>query len=295
LTAHAALANAAFVAIQVLIGVGLFWRRSVKWALGLSIPWALGVWLLGESAGGLFSPGGNALTGAPGAALIYALVALLLWPRGPDQALEPGSSGLLPRGAARGAWVLLWCGTALMWAEALNRSSFILGATVAAVGAGDTGLLGALHRDAGEAFSSSGGVLVIALALAQVAIGFGLWSRRFARPALIGGIVLALGYGLVGQDFGGLAGAGWAIFTQSGATDPGCAPALLLLALALWPRRAPGMPAPSGARREAPANEAVAARSLRGTGEARDEAEDQGDGERGGAVSHEAVAARRAG
>jgi hypothetical protein len=46
--------------------------------------------------------------------------------------------------------------------------------------------------------------------------------------------VLAVAYGLFGQDFGGL--------LTGQATDPGTAPLLVLLALALWPRRA--RPAP---------------------------------------------------
>lgn len=42
--------------------------------------WSLGVWWLGEGLGGLFSGMASPITGAPGAAILYALIAVLLRP-----------------------------------------------------------------------------------------------------------------------------------------------------------------------------------------------------------------------
>ena len=76
---HLALANAGFALIQLLIAAGLFYRRSVKFALGISIGWSLFVWWFGEGFGGLLT-GASPLTGLPGAVILYALAAWLVWP-----------------------------------------------------------------------------------------------------------------------------------------------------------------------------------------------------------------------
>src|SRR5205807_768696 len=73
--------NAAFASLQVGLGLGLLWRRTATVARGASVAWALGVWAVGEGFGGVFMPGTSLVTGAPGAALLYAVAAVLLWPR----------------------------------------------------------------------------------------------------------------------------------------------------------------------------------------------------------------------
>ncbi len=98
LTAHPALWNTGFAGIQLLLGLGLLWRRTARVALICSVPWALGVWAIGEGFGGMFMPGTSLLTGAPGAALLYALVALMLLSTAAD-AEQPG--GRIGRGASR--------------------------------------------------------------------------------------------------------------------------------------------------------------------------------------------------
>ena len=77
---HAIVTNALFAAIQLLIGLGIAYRPTVRLALGVSIAWALGVWWLGEGLGGVLSGVASPVNGAPGAVIIYALLAVLLWP-----------------------------------------------------------------------------------------------------------------------------------------------------------------------------------------------------------------------
>ena len=74
--------NTAFALIQVAIGVGLLYRRAVKQALLASFVWALFVWWFGEAFGMLFMNVASPLTGAPGAAILYALIGLVIWPGG---------------------------------------------------------------------------------------------------------------------------------------------------------------------------------------------------------------------
>ena len=79
--AHPAVFNAAFAAVQLLIGLALLSRRTAKAGLAGSVAWGLAVWWLGEALGGLLSGMASPLTGAPGAALLYAVIAVLAWPR----------------------------------------------------------------------------------------------------------------------------------------------------------------------------------------------------------------------
>ena len=72
--------NAAFAVTQLLIGAALLWRPTVRAALAASIAWALAVWWFGEGLGGVLSGTASPLTGAPGAVILYALLAVLAWP-----------------------------------------------------------------------------------------------------------------------------------------------------------------------------------------------------------------------
>lgn len=80
-TYHPVSAAASAVWIQMGIGVWLlvaprgFWSRLG--GLG-SVAWAVIVWVFGEAFGSVFAPGLTWLTGAPGAALVYAAAGVLL-------------------------------------------------------------------------------------------------------------------------------------------------------------------------------------------------------------------------
>ena len=82
---HIAAWNAFFAVLQVLIGIGIaggaLARRPsiIKTALLASMAWALMVWWLSEGLGGILQ-GGSPLSGAPGAVILYGLIAILLWP-----------------------------------------------------------------------------------------------------------------------------------------------------------------------------------------------------------------------
>ena len=107
--------NTLFALVQVAIGLGLLWRRTVKPALALSFAWALVVWWFGEAFGMMFMTMASPLTGAPGAVLLYALIGLIVWPNG-----RPG--GLLGVRGARIAWAALWLVMAWLWLEAPSSS-----------------------------------------------------------------------------------------------------------------------------------------------------------------------------
>lgn len=74
---------AASSALWVQIGIGVWllssdrgpWSRAGGWA---SAAWGAGVWIFGESFGGLLAPGTSWLFGAPGAAAFYVAAGILL-------------------------------------------------------------------------------------------------------------------------------------------------------------------------------------------------------------------------
>jgi hypothetical protein len=56
--------NAFASTLQVVIGLGLFYGRTVKPALLVSFIWATGIWFTGEGLGMLFTGTASPLTGA---------------------------------------------------------------------------------------------------------------------------------------------------------------------------------------------------------------------------------------
>src|SRR6201996_8579075 len=85
---HLVLLNTVFATIQLLLGLGIAWRPTVKVALAASVAWSLGVWWIGEGLGGVLNGIADPVTGAPGAVILYALLAVLLWPPGRDGPFE---------------------------------------------------------------------------------------------------------------------------------------------------------------------------------------------------------------
>jgi hypothetical protein len=214
--------NAAFACLQVAIGVGLIWGRgrTVTCARGVSVLWALGVWTIGEGVGGIFMGGTSLLTGAPGAALLYAVIALVIWP--PRIRVEAG----------RLAWMVVWVGSALLELEATNRAAGVPGAQIANGRFGEPGLLAALDRAVGHVLAGEGAYVAALLGVVAVFVGVGVLVPAIRKLALAMGIAVAVFVGLAAQNLGG-------VLTGQG-TDPGTAPLLILLAVALWPVSGPG-------------------------------------------------------
>ena len=209
--------NTLFALVQVAIGLGLLYRRTVKPAILLSLAWSLIVWWFAEGCGMLFAGTASPLTGAPGAVLLYAIIALLVWPTD-----RPG--GLLGARGARVTWGALWLAAAWMWLLPSNSS-----ANAVATAIGSAPGAGVLHSlQSSVASGTNGHGLVIALVLAAVSAAIGVAVAQNWRPALFLAlaIVLNLAYWVVGQGFGG-------IFYTNSATDPNTGPLFVLLALVL--------------------------------------------------------------
>ena len=123
---HLVLVNTIFATIQLLIGLGIAWRPTVRLALAASIAWSLGVWWFGEGLGGVLSGAASPLNGAPGAVMIYALLAVLLWPSDRITASGAPAPFVAARAVgatvARGLWVVLWGSLAYFALTPANRA-----------------------------------------------------------------------------------------------------------------------------------------------------------------------------
>ena len=231
-----AVTNCVFAAVQVLIGVGLLIRRTVRPALVLSFVWAVGVWALGEGFGLLLTGMASPLTGAPGAALLYVAIGVLVWPgagRAESEQLPGPASTQGPLGIQGGkvGWAVIWGGMGILWLLPANRAGGAISAAVGGVIDGEPGWLADVQLSVAHAIGNSGGGIAVACAVASFVIGLGPLLLRRATAFLVAGSSLAFAYWVFGQAFGE---------PFSGiATDPNTGPLLVLLALTLYPNRAP--------------------------------------------------------
>jgi hypothetical protein len=127
--AHPVAFNGLFAGTQVLLGIGLLVPRTARLALAASVAWALGVWYLGEGLAGLASGHASMIHGAPGAALVYALLAVAAWPR------ADGSRDGPPPWLAF-AWAVVWVGAAVLEARPGDRPIVLLATAEALIGVG---------------------------------------------------------------------------------------------------------------------------------------------------------------
>jgi hypothetical protein len=237
---HAVALNAIFATIQLLFGLGIACRPTVRVALGASIVWALAVWWFGEGLGGVLTGTASPVSGAPGAVIIYALLAVLLWPADRGGLPAPFTAArAVGAPAARALWLVLWLSQAYFALLPANRAPQALHDMIAGMASGEPGWLAAMDRNAAALVAHQGlaASVVLALALAAIAVGVYLPAPA-ARAAVVLAIVVAALIWVVGQAFGGI--------PAGRATDPGSGPLLILLALAYWPARTGAVPGSLG-------------------------------------------------
>jgi len=263
---HLILLNAIFATVQLALGLGIAWRPAVKLALGASVAWALAVWWLGEGLGGVLAGTASPVNGAPGAVILYALLAVLLWPAARNPAApfiaardpaapfiaarDPAAPFIAARNpsapfiaaravgrpVAQASWLVLWGSLAFFALLPASRAPQAISGMISDMASGEPGWLAWIDHHAASALAGRGlpASIVLAVALALVAAGIYLPSRM-TRAVIVLAILLATLIWLA-EGLGG-------IFTGTG-TDPNTGPLLILLAAAYWP------PAPQ--RRETP-------------------------------------------
>jgi hypothetical protein len=230
---HSVGANTAFALTQLLLGLGIAWRPTLKPALATSIVWALAVWWLGEGLGGVLTGGAGPVAGGPGAAFLYAVLAVLLWPPRPSpERASFVAAGRLGATRARLVWLALWAGLAGFAVQEANRSAEGLRDIFAGSASGQPAWLAAIANRTAGLVADRGLTVSIALAVVLAALAVGIFGPPAAvRTAVVVAVVLAAVIWLTAQALGGLVG--------GQGTDPNSGPLLIVLALAYWPLARP--------------------------------------------------------
>jgi hypothetical protein len=213
IAAHPVAWNVPFAAIQLLLGAGLLVPRTARLTLGASIAWALGVWYLGEGLDGLASGHASLISGAPGSALLYAVLAAAAWPRRDSSSEAPAR--WLPR-----AWLVLWVAAAVCQALPGQNTGAAVGN---ALSAGPVWL--GLDHPVGTWVTQHGLLVVGVLVAAEALIGVGVLARATRVPAVACGLALTVVMWVQGQDLGQL--------SSGQATDPNSGPLVMLMAVAV--------------------------------------------------------------
>jgi hypothetical protein len=229
---HGTATNAVFALIQLAIGLGIAWRPATRLALAGSVAWAVGVWWFGEGLGGVLNGAGSPANGAPGAVIIYALLAVLLWPTRTGKPAPFAASMATGVAAARALWLVLWGSLAYLALQPATAASGALSSMVRAMAAGQPGWLASTdtHLAAFLLYRGPGAAIVLAVVLAVIAVGICLPGQA-VRVVLVLALLTAAAI-WIAEGLGGI--------LTGGGTDPNSGPLLALLALAFWPLRVRG-------------------------------------------------------
>jgi hypothetical protein len=224
--------NTAFAAIQLALGLAIACRPTVKLGLAASIPWAVSVWWFGEGLGGVLNGNASPLTGAPGGVILYALLAVLLWPAADDAPAPFPAAGRIGAHAARALWLVLWGSLAYFALQPGNTGPDAIHDQITAMVEGEPNWLTALLDHAANLTAGHGMAIAVALAVVLGVIAVSVYAPwpRAVRAVLVLSLVCAAAVWVFGEAFGG-------VFLGMG-TDPNTGPLLALLALAYWPARA---------------------------------------------------------
>jgi len=258
---HPAVFNALFAAMQLGLGCLILWRRTTRLGLLFSVAWTVIVWVFGEGFGGILSGHTLLLMGAPGAVLLYGILALAVLPqegsnRDKVQRRRKGQSAAYWLALV---WLVLWVGGSAYQLAPGQDTATDLRSMIATNAADAPSLLATLDgyvvhnidslspqqsaASTKEMDMSSlpmseqpsmnvptnpgyGGLLILLLAALQLAIGLGVLAPGIPRKiAIWTGIALSLVFWVVGQNLGG--------YYTGLATDPNSGPLFVLLGLAI--------------------------------------------------------------
>jgi hypothetical protein len=228
---HEVVLDAAFATIQLLLGLGIAWRPTVKLAMGASVAWALSVWWLGEGLGGLLAGTASPVGGAPGAVILYALLAVLLWPADRDPSAPSVAARTVGRRVALGSWLVLWLSLAALAVLPASRAPQAISGAISNMASGQPAWLAWIDNHLATALAGHGLPASLVLAAVFAVAALGIFLPVPARRAAIVLAVTAAGVLWLAQGLGGM--------LTGSATDPNSGPLLALLALAFWPLAVP--------------------------------------------------------
>jgi hypothetical protein len=246
-----ALFNSLIAVTQIGLGILILWQKTAKFGLMASVGWALFVWYIGEGLGGLASGQTLLLMGAPGAALIYALLALGVMPHASarhDKNAKPHPAYWLMI-----VWAVLWivgsvyqllpgqntvAGVSSMiagnangapsWMASLDRN---VANIISGFGKATSPVQSGMNMTASQmarmpSHHVSGYWFILIVVIIQLLTGLAVFIPGYSRNiAIAAGIVLSAGFWIIGQSMGS--------YFSGLATDPGSGPLFILLGVAV--------------------------------------------------------------
>lgn len=256
---HPAIFNTLFAITQCGIGLLILWKKTLKQGLILSILWGLVVWVFGEGYGGIFSGHTLLLMGAPGAVIIYVILALAVLPKNKDVSKDKSQIAYW----IVFLWVIIWVGGGVYQLLPGQNSTTDVSTMVIGNADGAPGWLSTIDTKTGNYISNlgsnnqagtpaqiasgmgmsstqmehmtsddytiasnSGYWFILLLSLIQIFVGVGVLIRgNWRKVSIYIGILLALLFWVIGESLGGY-------FTGL-ATDPNSGPLLILLGLSI--------------------------------------------------------------
>lgn len=216
------LCNLLIALIQLGLGILILCRRTARFGLLSSAIWGLFVWYVGEGLGGLFTGRASLIMGAPGAAILYVIIALGVLPLSSDH-----HDNDYPASWLAVVWAVVWLGGATLQLQsgqntAASLSSMLIGMS----DGGMPGWLGAMYIHVGHLVQDAGNLGIVALIAVQACIGLCIFLPRWFRITAVSlGIALSILFWAVGQSFGS--------YYSGLATDPNTAPLIILLGIAV--------------------------------------------------------------
>ena len=219
--------NLASALLQGTIGIALVIGFRVRTALLASIVWSAAIWLIGEGLGLLPTGFAMALFGAPGAAVLYGSLAGLAWPAKDGRSTRP-----VARRPWAACWSIYWIGAAALQLPFVYATGQVFRAGFQESSTEPTSFLAPAANGLADLVLRHPAIAAVVLGLVELSVAVGwLLDRRNPRRWLGLGIGASVVFWVVGQGLGGV--------LHWGATDPGTAPLVILLALVAWPRRSP--------------------------------------------------------
>jgi hypothetical protein len=206
--------------LQLAIGIGILWPRTLRAALAISIFWAAGVWVFGQGLG--FMATGTAMVefGAPGSALLYIVLALLIWP---GRTLDAERAGTRGHPWAAWAWSGFWGLGALLHIPLRYSAAAVLAYNFQTAAQLEPGALSAFDYSLARFAYQNSASLSIILAAVELLLAVLIWVPHLRRPTLAIGILATALFWVLGQAMGGIA--------TGIATDPSTGPLVVLLGL----------------------------------------------------------------
>jgi len=209
-TPHIVVLNVLFVLVQLAVGLAIVLEFRTRLVLIASFAWCALVWWTGEGFGGVFTGQALALTGAPGAVVLYTLVGIAVWPEARPAGIDPPGE----RTFAVRALGVLWLLAALMQIQPAYLSPNALSSAF-------------MSPWAASIVKGHGTVVTIVLSVVEAAIGIGIFLRPARNVAAWASIILSIFFWWTGQGFGQMQ-------TPLG-TDPNSGPLWVLLTFCAVP------------------------------------------------------------